>query len=104
MSKIRNARCENKVNPINVDTQSPRFSWQIVSDEHDVFQTWYRIVVKNGEQTCWDSGKVESGQTFAVRYEGTPLVSREAYSWDIEAGLNTGEVLRSVEQTFETFL
>ena len=65
MSKIRNARCENKVNPINVDTQSPRFSWQIVSDEHDVFQTWYRIVVKNGEQTCWDSGKVESEQTFA---------------------------------------
>ena len=38
MSKIRNARCENKVNPINVDTQSPRFSWQIVSDEHDVFR------------------------------------------------------------------
>ena len=104
MSKFRNARCENKVNPINVDTQSPRFSWQIVSDEHDVFQTWYRIVVKNGEQTCWDSGKVESGQTFAVRYEGTPLVSREAYSWDIEAGLNTGEVLRSEEQTFETVL
>ena len=38
MSRLVNVKCESKVNPINVDTKTPGFSWQIKSDERNIFQ------------------------------------------------------------------
>lgn len=102
MSQIIRAKCENRTAPINVAVRNPRFSWQIQSEQNDVYQQWYRIIVKDANGICWDSGKAESRQTSGIRYEGASLDSRKPYTWSVEAGLTTGEVLVSEANTFET--
>ena len=104
MSEIRNVRCENKNNPINVDVKQPRFSWQIVSEESNIFQVSFRILVKKEDIVCWDSGVVESKQTFGVLYSGEELESRAAYVYVIEALLSNGERVHSEENSFETVM
>jgi alpha-L-rhamnosidase len=37
--------CEYNVNPIGIDIQKPRLSWQILSDEQNVMQSAYEIRV-----------------------------------------------------------
>ena len=64
MSRLVNVKCESKVNPINVDTKTPGFSWQIKSDERNIFQESYRIIVKKGNVIIWDSGEKKSSSTF----------------------------------------
>ena len=104
MSQITYPKCENKINPINIDTKKPRFSWQIRSELDNVYQEWYRITVRDKKGICWDSGKVQSRQSFGVRYAGRPLASRENYTWKVETGLTTGEKLVSEENIFETVI
>lgn len=45
----------HECNPIGID-QTPCFSWKIVSDKKNVFQTAYRICVSDSRGiTVWDS-------------------------------------------------
>lgn len=65
---------------IVLDTTTPRFSWQIVSDRNDVMQTSYRLVVATtaadasaGRGDLWDSGDVSSSKSLWVKYGGKAL-------------------------------
>ena len=104
MSRLVNVKCESKVNPINVDTKTPGFSWQIKSDERNIFQESYRIIVKKGNVIIWDSGEKKSSSTFGIRYAGKELESRSAYQYTIEVILSNGEKLIAADNTFETVL
>jgi alpha-L-rhamnosidase len=42
---VTDLRVENMTSPLGLDTNQPRFSWKIVSDEQNVVQTAYEIVV-----------------------------------------------------------
>jgi len=42
---VTDLRVENMASPLGLDTNQPRFSWKIVSDEQNVVQTAYEIVV-----------------------------------------------------------
>ena len=79
MSQITYPKCENKINPINIDTKKPRFSWQIRSELDNVYQEWYRITVREERATAGTAGKCRE-QSFGVRYAGRPLASRENYT------------------------
>ena len=68
---LRELKVENRVNPYGIDTQKPRFSWQLVSDKRNVLQSAYEITVQNGKQTVWSSGKVFSPQSVYVEYSGS---------------------------------
>ncbi|MGB6599392.1 MAG: hypothetical protein WBE70_19905, partial [Candidatus Acidiferrum sp.] len=63
---VENLRCEYKVNPLGMDVQKPRLSWQLISPENGVLQTSYEIRVARSEaelakgKLIWDSGKQES--------------------------------------------
>ncbi|MBV5343429.1 hypothetical protein JZU68_07420, partial [bacterium] len=55
---------EMRVNPIGIDVQQPRLSWQIASKVNGVQQIAYQIQVstsnnnfKNAENIVWNSGK-----------------------------------------------
>ncbi|MDO4337296.1 MAG: family 78 glycoside hydrolase catalytic domain [Eubacteriales bacterium] len=102
MSGIRNVRCENLKNPINIAVKNPRFSWEIDSDEKAVFQKSYRITVQKDGRLCWDSGWREDNRTFGIRYMGEELKSRTAYIYKIEAVLSNGETVYSQSCSFET--
>ena len=44
---VENLRVENLVEPLGIDTATPRFSWIITSDERNVVQTAYHIIVSD---------------------------------------------------------
>ena len=90
---LKNLRCENRINPIGIDIQKPRFSWQLVSNQRGVEQTTYEIRVgyKSGKNDVWNSGKVTSGQSVFVPYSGNALQSGETYYWQVKISDNKGE-------------
>ena len=60
-------RCDYAVNPLGVDSSSPRLFWKLESSLPEQHQSAYQILaatsVRNltsGSSDLWDSGKVES--------------------------------------------
>src|ERR1700753_1746633 len=81
---IKNTRCEYLVNPLGVDTTSPRLSWTITSDQRGEMQTAYQVLVassskilKDDKGDLWDSGQVASDESSQIAYSGSPLESRQ---------------------------
>jgi alpha-L-rhamnosidase len=93
---VENLRCEYKVNPLGMDVQKPRLSWQLISPENGVLQTSYEIRVARSEaelakgKLIWDSGKQESDASIQVEYAGPSLESEKIYYWDVRVADNHG--------------
>src|SRR6187401_2894432 len=75
-------RCEYSENPLAVEADKPRFSWQFTSQERDQKQSAYQILVATSEANLktdkgdkWDSGRVESDRSVNVPYDGTKVGS-----------------------------
>lgn len=90
MNKAVRLRSEYLINPIGVQTDRPRFSWELEADTPRRRQVAYRIVVSenksdvlNGKGEVWDSGWVESDETFHQEYGGSPLLSLQRYYWAV---------------------
>ncbi len=82
--------CEYAVNPIGIETSSPRFSWQLMQAGRGKRQTAYRILVASSMEelnqnkgTLWDTGKVISNQTIGIPYAGNPLTSGQICYWKL---------------------
>lgn len=76
--------------PLAIDVIKPRLSWEINSAERGVVQKYYRIIVAStrekleaGEGDLWDSGKVKSGNSIQVPYDGKELTSRQLCFWKV---------------------
>lgn len=87
---VTNLLCENETNPLGMDITQPRFSWQLVSDQRNVSQSAYEIRVANtpynlkrNKQLIWNSGKVASGQSIFIPYNGSALQSAKKYYWQV---------------------
>ena len=95
VANLTNLRCENRKNPLGIDVQQPRLSWVMVDSFEEPMvrnqkQTAYQILVassetllKQNQGDCWDSGKVVTDQSIAVRYSGLPLISETRYWWKV---------------------
>jgi alpha-L-rhamnosidase len=100
---IGNLRTENLFEPVGIDAQHPRFSWQISSEKRNVMQSAYEIRVVSGKQLVWNSGKVSSSQSVHIVYEGTPLQSGKKYAWQVRIWDNDHKTSKwSVSATFQT--
>lgn len=76
--------CEYLVNPVGIEVQNPRLSWQIQSDGQNVIQTAYEIRVTDPKgNLIWNSGKVESDQSVNVEYGGPALKSMQRAYWQV---------------------
>lgn len=82
--------CEYAVNPLGIDVAQPRFSWVLESTRRGQMQSAYRVLVADDEAALnldvgnkWDSGKVASGESVNVVYEGKALQSGEACWWKV---------------------
>ena len=85
-NKVEKLHCEYHTNPIGIDIQRPRLSWQLVSDKKNVMQTTYEIRVMNGSpdgNQIWNSGKVNSDQSVDVVYGGPELKSMQRLYWQV---------------------
>ena len=101
--KIVNVTCERVRTPLAVTNRHPRFSWEIESEEKDIFQSEYRILVKDHTGVLvWDSGKVQSRETVDIAYEGAPLASSGRYVYQITVWDNHRNEAVSGEERFET--
>ena len=94
MIKVIKPRCEYRENPVGIDVQIPRISWQLASEARGVMQEAYRLQVSKGdtafEKLVWDSGKVESDKSIHVEYAGENLESGARYYYRIKAWDNKG--------------
>ena len=83
-------KCEYLVDAEGIDEVLPRLSWTLESEVRDQIQSAYRIVVAGSEEDLeaeknllWDSGRVESGRTIGVEYEGEALRSGSQCVWKV---------------------
>ncbi|HEX6847433.1 MAG TPA: family 78 glycoside hydrolase catalytic domain [Chitinophagaceae bacterium] len=98
--KLQNLLCENLTNPMGIDVKQPRFTWQLVSDQRNVSQTAYEIIVTRGKSTAWKSGKVMSDQSVHVPYGGAALQSGKKYTWEVRVWDNNGKPSAWSEPSF----
>lgn len=89
---------EGQVNPLSIETQHPRLSWIITSDQRDVMQTAYHVLVASspeklaaGEGDLWDSGRVVSDQSVWVEYAGKELPDNTRCYWKVRVSTTRGE-------------
>jgi alpha-L-rhamnosidase len=87
---VRELRCEYRVDPLGIDIVKPRLSWIIESNQRSQVQSACQILVADSEEKLkrnqgdlWDSGKIESGQSNQVVYEGETLKSRMRCYWKV---------------------
>src|SRR5436190_18930018 len=95
---VQNLRCEMLVNPLGIDIKEPRLSWQLSSDQRNVQQTAYEIIVSSSREKLskndgdvWSSGKINSSQSIHVEYAGKELQSGKEYFWKVRSFTNKGE-------------
>ncbi|MFX0555395.1 family 78 glycoside hydrolase catalytic domain [Maribacter sp. CXY002] len=85
-SSTSELKVEYLPNPMGIDVETPRFSWQMITDAnvHGQFQNAYQIKVSTASGALvWDSGKVESDVSLAIPYAGDKLQPRTTYNWEL---------------------
>jgi len=87
-------------NPVGVGA-CPYFSWIIKSNEKNVMQLAYRIVLSLGDEIVWDTDKVQGDQATFVPYSGNVLKSHCRYEWTVTVWDNKGNDC-SASAWFET--
>jgi alpha-L-rhamnosidase len=91
--------------PIGIDDAAPRFSWWMQDWLPGSLQGAYRIVVRRGSTTVWDSGRVTSRQQSDVSYGGPRLAPDQRYSWSVQTWDAQGRAgALSHPSTFDTGL
>jgi hypothetical protein len=82
---VTGPRCEGGVNPENVSTYTPIFSWTFSDLDVVDSQSHYQVQVRSsdGVTLVWDTGMVESGSQSWV-YNGSELQANTRYNWYIQ--------------------
>lgn len=85
--------------PLGVDIKSPTLSWELQSNQRNVLQTAYRILVaddslllKKSIGNIWDSKKTVSPSSIQVQYNGKSLQSVKKYFWMMMVWDNKGNI------------
>lgn len=82
--------CEMLAKPLCIETQHPRLGWALGAAERGQYQSAYQVLVAAAPETLarnvgdlWDSGKVRSGASAHVMYQGKPLASGQQAYWKV---------------------
>lgn len=82
--------CEYLQNPLGIDTGTPHFSWKFTSTAKNQIQMTYEIIVADNpesvarlEGNVWQTGKVNSGQSIHVVFDGSALKPFTKYYWRV---------------------
>lgn len=92
-------RCEFRENPSGIDVPKPRLSWKFKDSEiRGQGQSAYQILLASSEELLkqdkgdlWDSGKMVTDQSIAVRYAGATLASENRYWWKVRVYDKSGQ-------------
>ncbi len=96
--EIKNLRTELLTDPEGIDVLNPKLTWEISGNKRGIFQTACHILVASSpeklsenEGDLWDSGKISSGTSIHVPYEGKALKSRMRCYWKVKVWSAYGE-------------
>ncbi|MGC4190747.1 MAG: glycoside hydrolase family 78 protein [Thermomicrobiales bacterium] len=88
--RISLPRAEYLINPLGLDAERPRLSWQLDAGGRGVIQTAYQILVASSANALaardgdlWDSGIVESAETAQIVYGGVSIAPRQRAWWTV---------------------
>jgi alpha-L-rhamnosidase len=93
MLEAVNLKCEYLENPVGLDTNNPRISWQIQGVGRGILQKAYQLqVAAEGDFSCvmWDTGKIDSEQSINVEIKELALIPRTRYYFRIRIWDNKG--------------
>lgn len=89
--QIKETYTENKINPIGIESENPKLSWQIASNTNGFRQSAYQIIVSDNPQLLnekkakiWNSGRIESDQSIFIPFDGERLISGKKYYWKVK--------------------
>jgi alpha-L-rhamnosidase len=99
-------RTEYRTSPLGIDERHPRFSWRLRSTRRGARQAFARISVVRQDGAdpsalVWDSGWIETGDSFGIVYAGQTLEPTARYSWTLEIRDDRGDVVGPWIATFE---
>ena len=103
---IIHLQTEYLTNPLGLEVEKPRFSWQMKSDKRGTTQIAYRIVVAKSAQELdqekywYDTGKIESSESVGIAYNGNILQPSTRYYWKVDVWDNQGNTTISDETAF----
>ena len=103
---LKNLQVEYMPTPLGIDVAQPRFNWQMAATagERAESQAAYQIEVKDPKgAVVWDSKRVGSPDSLAIRYGGSPLTAATRYSWTVNVWSQAGGKL-TASSWFETGL
>lgn len=104
--EVHSLKVNNITNPLGIDFDNLRFSWQLSSDEFAKSQSAYKIEVSKDESftnKLWDSAKIPGGNNYDIAYGGTALSSKTKYFWRVTVWDETGTSVGTSETAaFET--
>ena len=91
-------RCEYLSNPICISERHPQFSWIVSSDDNEVWQSNYELLIsdnlsslRKGEGNMWNTGIVNSDESIQITYEGKPLKPFTRYYWKVRLRNQVGK-------------
>lgn len=105
-----NLQCEYLTNPIGIDTDKPRLSWQMADDRPSAKQTSYQILVStdsssisNGKAETWNTKWVKRSDVSLIVYNGLPLKPFTKYYWKVDiADQHKKKFINTSVASFET--
>jgi alpha-L-rhamnosidase len=96
-------RVDDLVTPLGLDHAAPRFAWVLQDGSRGAKQSAYQVQVSLGRDfaasktAVWDSGKVASGQSVGVVYQGPALKPSTRYYWRVMAWDKDGKTYPASE-------
>jgi alpha-L-rhamnosidase len=96
-TQVKDLTIEHLMNPLGIDRQQPRFSWQLKSNTRNVTQSGYELKVGTDENKgqvkniIWQTGKVKSDESIHIQYNGPNLQSGKKYYWQVKVWDNSGK-------------
>jgi alpha-L-rhamnosidase len=95
---VTNLRTDYTVNPVGIGDTQPRLSWEVVSSKRDIMQSAYMVRASlsemdllSGKNLIWNSGKIISGQSNQIVYNGAALQSGQRVFWQVTIQDNEGD-------------
>ena len=105
---INHLRCEDVMQPLGIETQAPRLSWQLDSDLRGARQATYQIWVASkpellgsGKADLWDSGQVKSADSTQIAYNGKPMLSNQMCFWKVRVWMPDGQSAQSESASWQ---
>ncbi len=94
---VSDLQCQHLNIPLGIELQNPILSWKLFSDQKNVIQKAYQVIVASNAENAkkyigdvWNTKKVKSSNSISVLYKGKKLQPATKYYWRVKVYDNYG--------------